>query len=117
MTDPDLGAGSQDALTPQDLVSVTKPGGGPGARKGHRKSLVQANMAESMKLKLLRAKAIRDGQRERLDSRHRYLLEYVSDNLKLDQSMVEDFMLDGDQVRFLNLYMYMYMYLIVVGSF
>ena len=109
MTDSDLGATpSQDGLSPQDFTGGSKPGAGPaagGARKGHRKSLVQANMAESMKLKLLRAKALRDGQRERLDSRHKYMLEFVSDRLKLDQAAVEDFMLDGDQVRTINNFM------------
>ncbi len=46
-----------------------------------------------------RAKAIRESQRGRLDSRHGYMLELVADRLSLDTSIVEDFMLDGDQVR------------------
>lgn len=92
MSEADFGALSQSSFPPQDL-------GKPQGRKGHRKSLVQASMAESMKLKLMRAKALRDGQRERLDSRHRYILSYVSDSLKLETSAVEEYMLDGDQVH------------------
>lgn len=88
----DLGALSQSSLPPQDLAKLQ-------ARKGHRKSVVQASMAESMKLKLLRAKAIRDGQRERLDPRHKYILSFVADKLKLEPSTVEEYMLDGDQVK------------------
>ena len=83
---------SQGSLPPQDQSKF------PG-RKGHRKSLMQATMAESMKLKLLRAKAIRDAQKERIDQRHQYILSFVADSLKLDSSVVADYMLDGDQVK------------------
>ena len=45
-----------------------------------------------------KARAIRENQRSRLDSRHQYILEIVADRLQLDLNVVEDFMLDGDQV-------------------
>ncbi len=45
-----------------------------------------------------RAKAIRENQRGRLDPRHGYMLDLVADRLSMDPSIVEDFMLDGDQV-------------------
>lgn len=45
-----------------------------------------------------KAKAIREGQRSRLDPRHRYMLGLVADRVSLEASIVEDFMLDGDQV-------------------
>ena len=46
-----------------------------------------------------KAKALREQQRARIDGRHKYMLGLVADRLELDLSVVEDFMLDGDQVR------------------
>ena len=45
-----------------------------------------------------RAKALREQQRTRLDARHKYVLGLVANRLDLEESVVEDFMLDGDQV-------------------
>lgn len=45
-----------------------------------------------------RAKALREEQRTKLDSRHKYILALVAERLQLEPSTVEDFMLDGDQV-------------------
>ena len=45
-----------------------------------------------------RAKALREQQRARLDARHKYVLGLVANRLDLEESVVEDFMLDGDQV-------------------
>ncbi len=45
-----------------------------------------------------KAKAIREAQRGRLDSRHSYMLGLVADRLSLEQGTVEEFILDGDQV-------------------
>lgn len=100
MSDGELGTNiSQGSLPPQDQSKF------PG-RKGHRKSLLQSTMAESMKLKLMRAKAIRETQKERIDPRHQYIFSYVADCLKLDPSVVADFMLDGDQVESCCLFTY-----------
>ena len=49
-----------------------------------------------------KAKALREQQRTRIDGRHKYILGLVADRLELDQSVVEDFMLDGDQVSLLH---------------
>lgn len=46
----------------------------------------------------IRAKTIREQQRSRLDGRHKYLLSLVADRVGLEEAAVEDFMLDGDQV-------------------
>lgn len=46
-----------------------------------------------------RAKALRETQRARLDARHKYLLGLVAERLNVEESAVEDFMLDGDQAR------------------
>ena len=46
-----------------------------------------------------KAKAMREQQRDRIDARHRYILELVADRLNLEVAAVEEFMLDGDQVR------------------
>lgn len=46
-----------------------------------------------------KAKALKEQQRSRLDSRHYYMFEIVADRLDLDVSVVEEFILDGDQVR------------------
>ena len=46
-----------------------------------------------------RAKALREQQRTRLDARHKYVLGLVASRLELEEAAVEDFMLDGDQVR------------------
>ena len=45
-----------------------------------------------------RAKALREHQRARLDARHKYVLGLVANRLDLEESAVEDFMLDGEQV-------------------
>ncbi len=47
----------------------------------------------------VRAKALREHQRSRIDGRHQYILDLVADRLQLELSVVEDFMLDGDQVE------------------
>ena len=60
---------------------------------------MQTNAAESLKLKQARAKANRDRQRARIDPRHKYLFSIVADRLQLEADAVEEFMLDGDQVR------------------
>ena len=67
-------------------------------RKGHRKSIMQASVNESVKLKQARLKAFRDAQRGRIDGRHQYMIGLVADRLALDAAIVTDFMLDGDQV-------------------
>ena len=46
-----------------------------------------------------RAKALREQQRTRMDARHKYVLGLVASRLELEEAAVEDFMLDGDQVR------------------
>lgn len=45
-----------------------------------------------------KAKALKEKQRARLDSRHYYLFEIVAERLQLDPNTVEEFILDGDQV-------------------
>ena len=54
-----------------------------------------------------RAKALREHQRARLDARHKYVLGLVANRLDLEESAVEDFMLDGDQVAW-RLYQHLY---------
>lgn len=46
-----------------------------------------------------KAKALKEQQRSRLDSRHYYLFEIVAERLQLNPSIVEEFILDGDQVH------------------
>ena len=46
-----------------------------------------------------KAKALKEQHRTRLDSRHYYLFDIVSERLQLDSNTVEDFILDGDQVK------------------
>ena len=46
-----------------------------------------------------RAKALREQQRGRIDARHKYILGLVARRVEVDEAAVEDFMLDGDQVR------------------
>ena len=67
-------------------------------RKGHRKSIMQTTMAESLKLRQMRAKAQREQQRNRIDGRHKHLFAVVGDMVKLDPGTVEEYMLDGNQV-------------------
>lgn len=67
-------------------------------RKGQRKSIMQTSMAESLKLRQMRAKAFREQQRNRIDGRHKHLFAVVAEVLKLEPGAVEEFMLDGDQV-------------------
>ena len=45
-----------------------------------------------------KAKAIRESQRARLDPRHRHMLGLVADRVGIETTVVEDFILDGDQV-------------------
>ncbi len=45
-----------------------------------------------------KAKALKEQQRSRLDSRHYYMFDIVADRLQMDSSTVEEFVLDGDQV-------------------
>jgi len=47
-----------------------------------------------------KAKAIREAQKARLDPRHRYIIALVANRIGLDQAVIEDFMLDGDQVTY-----------------
>lgn len=95
MSEGNLGAFSHISLTPHDSEHINK------ARKGgHRKSIMQANIAESIKLRQARAKAIRDVQRGRIDGRHKYMFNLLGNYFKLDAAAVEEFMLDGDQVSF-----------------
>ena len=68
----------------------------------HRKSIMQASIAESMKLRQVTAKAIRDKQKARIDGRHKYMIGVIADMLKLDTATVEDFIVDGDQVILYN---------------
>ncbi len=58
--------------------------------------MVQNNDAGTLQA---RAKALREQQRSKLDSRHKYILSLVAERLQLEASVVEDFMLDGEQVR------------------
>ena len=46
-----------------------------------------------------RVKALKEQQRNRLDTRHKYVIGIVADRLGLDEAVVEDFLLDGDQVN------------------
>ena len=95
MNEGDLGVFSHISLPPQDSEHISK------ARKGgHRKSIMQANIAESIKLRQARAKVIRDAQRGRIDGRHKYMFNLIGNCFKLDTPAIEDFMLDGDQVCF-----------------
>lgn len=59
---------------------------------------MQTSMAESLKLRQMRAKAFREQQRNRIDGRHKHLFAVVAEVLKLEPGAVEEFMLDGDQV-------------------
>ena len=45
-----------------------------------------------------KAKALKEQQRSRLDSRHYYMFEIVADRLQIESTVVEEFVLDGDQV-------------------
>ncbi len=67
-------------------------------RKGHRKSLMQASINESVKIRQARLKAFRDAQRGRIDGRHQYMIGLIADRLGLDIASITEFMLDGDQV-------------------
>lgn len=67
-------------------------------RKGHRKSLMQASINESVKLRQARLKAFREAQRGRIDGRHQYMLGLLADRLEMDVAAITEFMLDGDQV-------------------
>lgn len=60
---------------------------------------MQTSAPESLKLKQARTKANRERQKLRIDVRHKYLFSVVADRLQLDSNAVEEFMLDGDQVR------------------
>lgn len=55
---------------------------------------------EAVSVVQAKAKAMKEQQRSRLDSRHYYLLEIVAERLQLNQSTVEEFILDGDQVYY-----------------
>ena len=52
----------------------------------------------------LRLKEHRETQRSRLDQKHRYVLSLVAAHLQLEQTTVEDFLLDGDQVDHLSVF-------------
>ena len=67
-------------------------------RKGHRKSVMQASINESVKLRQARLKAFRENQRGRIDGRHQYMIELISGRLKIEPTTITEFMLDGDQV-------------------
>ena len=67
-------------------------------RRGQRKSIMQTTMAESLKLRQMKAKAQREQQRNRIDGRHKHLFTVVADMVKLDPNTVEEYMLDGNQV-------------------
>ncbi len=58
--------------------------------------MVQNNDAGTLQA---RVKALREQQRAKLDSRHKYILSLVAERLQLEASVVEDFMLDGEQVH------------------
>ena len=78
----------------------------------HRKSIMQASIAESMKSRQVTAKATRDKQKARIDGRHKYMIGLIADMLKLDTATVEDFIVDGDQVILYN-YNSKYIYIIM----
>jgi dynein heavy chain len=67
-------------------------------RKGHRRSVLHANIAESVKIKQARMKALRERQRSRLDGRHKYIITLVALRVSLTDAEVEDFLLDGNQL-------------------
>ena len=46
-----------------------------------------------------KAKALKEQQRSRLDSRHYYLFELVGERLQLAPNAIEEFILEGDQVK------------------
>ena len=60
---------------------------------------MQTTMAESLKLRQMKAKAQREQQRNRIDGRHKHLFTVVGEMVKLDPNTVEEYMLDGNQVR------------------
>ena len=62
--------------------------------------LPKATRNESIAAVQAKAKALKEQQRTRLDSRHYYLFEIVGERLQLDPNTVEDYVLDGDQVEF-----------------
>lgn len=45
-----------------------------------------------------KAKALKEKQRSRLDSRHYHMFDLVAERLRLDPNTVEEFILDGEQV-------------------
>lgn len=59
-----------------------------------------ARSNESVAAMQAKAKALKEQQRSRLDSRHYYMIEIVADRLQLDTEIVEEFLLDGDQVYY-----------------
>lgn len=59
-----------------------------------------------------KTKALKEQQRSRLDSRHYYMLDIVSERLQLESSVVEDYILDGDQV-FINQFVLELIYFVV----
>ena len=102
---------SQHSLTGQDSEAA----GHRHPRKGHRRSIMHANVAESMKMKQVlyccytvaaasysffqaRIKALREQQRSKIDSRHKYIISLVALHVGLSDAEVEDNLLDGSQV-------------------
>lgn len=69
-----------------------------------------------------RAKAHKEQRRARIDARHKHIFSILSETLDLDQLAVEEYVLDGNQVRNIKsykrrpLYIYMHAYF-VDGSF
>lgn len=112
MASREKAAESRHSLTGQDSESTVQRH----HRKGHRRSLIHTNVAESMKIKQARifnffaeilflplisqarTKALREQQRSRLDGRHKYIVCLVAMQLQLADAEVEDNLLDGNQV-------------------
>ena len=113
MASREEGTGSRHSLTGQDSEAAVHRH----HRKGHRRSLMHTNIAESLKIKQVRTsvtdkcsfydsflqartKALREQQRSRLDGRHKYIISLVALRVCLTDAEVEDFLLDGNQVVF-----------------
>jgi dynein heavy chain len=97
---------AEHEVSPPRITSRKAPAGKRHARKGQtaERSKTRLMMAgiDSVKDKQHKLKEERDAKRATMDTRHEYILNTVSQKFGMEQSEIEDSILEGVQLEFMN---------------
>eukprot|EP00117_Sycon_ciliatum_P004310 scpid857/ scgid8744/ Dynein heavy chain 5, axonemal; Axonemal beta dynein heavy chain 5; Ciliary dynein heavy chain 5 len=95
MSDPK--AGGAGGIRPTTRKHARRSGADGGMIKQRKSHVFVGGAADAQKQAQARAREAKEAQRARMDGRHTFILETVASRLQIEQSQVEDYILDGQR--------------------